>query len=193
MLCLTVLFSFAICTTIYGAISIIGYLMFGDKMLSQITFNLLKDSFAAKVARYTIFLCSFCFVYKNAPFFICIWGGWIRRQMFKWIIRIRGDCSCLGNLWWIWSLGLHTHNLLYVWIFCWIGHCIFRDFMQHPNMVSVMLKLFLLLQFGNFKFMLTIALMFHFIISFCVACFGCPLISWHGDLWRLWMIKMCED
>jgi hypothetical protein len=38
-------------------------------------------------------------------------------------------------------------------------------------------NLFLLLQFGNFKFMLTIALMFHFIISFCVACFGCPLIS----------------
>nr|ACG40141.1 hypothetical protein [Zea mays] len=53
MLCLTVLFSFAICTSIYGAISIIGYLMFGDKMLSQITFNLLKDSFAAKVARWT--------------------------------------------------------------------------------------------------------------------------------------------
>lgn len=52
MLCLTVLFSFAICTAIYGAISIIGYLMFGDKML-QITFNLLKDSFAAKVARWT--------------------------------------------------------------------------------------------------------------------------------------------
>jgi hypothetical protein len=53
MLCLTVLFSFAICTTIYGAMNVHGYLMFGDKTLSQITLNLLKDSFAAKVTRWT--------------------------------------------------------------------------------------------------------------------------------------------
>jgi hypothetical protein len=53
MLCLTVLFSFAICTAIYGAMNVHGYLMFGDKTLSQITLNLLKDSFAAKVARWT--------------------------------------------------------------------------------------------------------------------------------------------
>ncbi|KAF7080900.1 hypothetical protein CFC21_084896 [Triticum aestivum] len=44
---------FTICTTIYGSFAIIGYLMFGDKTLSQITLNLPKESFASKVALWT--------------------------------------------------------------------------------------------------------------------------------------------
>ncbi|XP_048536403.1 amino acid transporter AVT1A-like isoform X2 [Triticum urartu] len=44
---------FTICTAIYGSFAIIGYLMFGDKTLSQITLNLPKESFASKVALWT--------------------------------------------------------------------------------------------------------------------------------------------
>ncbi|VAI61941.1 unnamed protein product [Triticum turgidum subsp. durum] len=44
---------FAVCTAIYGSFAIIGYLMFGDKTLSQITLNLPKESFASKVALWT--------------------------------------------------------------------------------------------------------------------------------------------
>ncbi|KAG8059180.1 hypothetical protein GUJ93_ZPchr0002g24023 [Zizania palustris] len=44
---------FAICTALYGSFAIIGYLMFGEKTLSQITLNLPKHSFASKVALWT--------------------------------------------------------------------------------------------------------------------------------------------
>uniref|UniRef100_A0A453ABZ9 Amino acid transporter transmembrane domain-containing protein n=1 Tax=Aegilops tauschii subsp. strangulata TaxID=200361 RepID=A0A453ABZ9_AEGTS len=44
---------FIVCTAIYGSFAIIGYLMFGDKTLSQITLNLPKESFASKVALWT--------------------------------------------------------------------------------------------------------------------------------------------
>ncbi|XP_006649117.1 amino acid transporter AVT1A [Oryza brachyantha] len=44
---------FAICTAIYGSFAIMGYLMFGEKTLSQITLNLPKHSFASKVALWT--------------------------------------------------------------------------------------------------------------------------------------------
>ena len=51
--CIIVFCSFVICTAIYGSFAIIGYLMFGDKTLSQITLNLPKESFASKVALWT--------------------------------------------------------------------------------------------------------------------------------------------
>ncbi|KAL5208267.1 hypothetical protein ABZP36_032702 [Zizania latifolia] len=44
---------FVICTAMYGSFAIIGYLMFGEKTLSQITLNLPKHSFASKVALWT--------------------------------------------------------------------------------------------------------------------------------------------
>jgi vesicular inhibitory amino acid transporter len=45
--------SFAICTAIYGSFAVIGFLMFGDNTLSQITLNLPKHSVASKVALWT--------------------------------------------------------------------------------------------------------------------------------------------
>ncbi|TVU28851.1 hypothetical protein EJB05_20386, partial [Eragrostis curvula] len=50
---------FAICTFIYAAIAVIGYLMFGEKTLEQITLNLPKDSFASKVALWTTVIIPF--------------------------------------------------------------------------------------------------------------------------------------
>ncbi|CAL4967370.1 unnamed protein product [Urochloa decumbens] len=44
---------FAICTAIYGSFAVIGFLMFGENTLSQITLNLPKHSIASKVALWT--------------------------------------------------------------------------------------------------------------------------------------------
>ncbi|RLM80847.1 hypothetical protein C2845_PM12G29330 [Panicum miliaceum] len=44
---------FAICTAIYGSFAVIGFLMFGENTLSQITLNLPKHSVASKVALWT--------------------------------------------------------------------------------------------------------------------------------------------
>ncbi|XP_010914086.1 amino acid transporter AVT1A isoform X1 [Elaeis guineensis] len=47
------LISFTLCTAIYGSFATIGYLMFGESTLSQITLNLPMHSFFAKVALWT--------------------------------------------------------------------------------------------------------------------------------------------
>ncbi|OAY78398.1 Vacuolar amino acid transporter 1 [Ananas comosus] len=44
---------FALCTAIYGSFATIGFLMFGEDTLSQITLNLPKNSVASKVAIWT--------------------------------------------------------------------------------------------------------------------------------------------
>jgi solute carrier family 32 (vesicular inhibitory amino acid transporter) len=48
-----ILNSFAICTAIYGSFAAIGYSMFGEGTLSQITLNLPKSAFASKIALWT--------------------------------------------------------------------------------------------------------------------------------------------
>ncbi|XP_078157765.1 transmembrane amino acid transporter family protein [Carex rostrata] len=44
---------FVICTAIYGSFAAIGYSMFGESTLSQITLNLPKSAFASKIALWT--------------------------------------------------------------------------------------------------------------------------------------------
>ncbi|XP_028754057.1 amino acid transporter AVT1I-like [Neltuma alba] len=44
---------FTLCTLIYAAIAILGYLMFGSEVLSEVTLNLPKGKISSKVAIYT--------------------------------------------------------------------------------------------------------------------------------------------
>ncbi|WOL19705.1 vacuolar amino acid transporter 1 isoform X2 [Canna indica] len=48
------LISFILCTAVYGSLATIGYLMFGEATLSQITLNLPKSAVASKVALWTM-------------------------------------------------------------------------------------------------------------------------------------------
>lgn len=44
---------FLACTLVYGAVAVLGYLMFGEDVKSQVTFNLPSDKFSSQVAIYT--------------------------------------------------------------------------------------------------------------------------------------------
>jgi len=77
-----------VCTLIYGSIAVMGYMMFGNKLESQVTLNLPRTLVASKVAIYITILWHLYFFFKTViamdtatAIFFKISQPWIQRRL----------------------------------------------------------------------------------------------------------------